>query len=831
MSTEPTTRKPAPGGSHAISLGQDLRYAVRRLRKKPGFTLTAILSLAIGVGANAAIFSLVNALLIRDVPLKNPEELVEVYMTTPDFSYNVFSYPDYYDFLDGTQEIFSGVMGAKLILGQVDRDGQVETMPGEAVTGNYFHLLGIDMALGRPLLPEDDVAPGAHPVVVLGHSYWQSAYGADPDVIGQTMRLSGRSYSIIGVAPESYPGNLRAIAPAFYASSMMSNVIQGNDYDELQARGNHSLFLKARLRPGVTLAQAQATVDGLALHLREQDLEDFDPQAGFLLVPTDDVILYPPIDRFVRAASWLLTVVVGLVLLMACTNLASFLLAQAVDRRKEIALRLALGATRQNLISQLLTESVLLAVAGGTAGLAVAVLLLRTLQNADLPLPLPVTLDLSLDLNVLAFTAGVTLLAGIVLGLAPAIQSTKPDLAATLKDEGAGGGQPGKLTLRNALIGAQVAASTVLLVGAGLFLRSLQEVQSVDPGFGREPSAIMTLMVPATRFDEQAGRRYVSDLTERISQVPGTKDVGVISNLHLNTLSTNTTGFNIDGVEPPEGREVHQADTAIVDPGFFAAAGVRIVRGRNFDDHDTPDVPRVVIISEALAERFWPGKDPLGRMLRSDTDSLVVGVASDTKVRTLGEAPRPFVYRPYSQSYTSFLAIVASTSRDADSMAVDMLAAAYDFDPDLWVWETKTMERHLGVVLLPARLSALLLGTFAVLAIGLAAIGLYGIVSYAVSQRTREIGIRMSIGADTASVVRLLMTTGLRPVLFGSVAGLALALLVSRFLSSLLFGVGTLDPFTFAAVTGILVLTALLAALLPALRAARVNPVTALRFE
>ena len=363
-------------------------------------------------------------------------------------------------------------------------------------------------------------APGAHPVVVLSHRYWQSAFGADPEVIGQTMRLSGRSYTIIGVAPENYPGNLRVIEPSFYASSMMTNVIEGNEFDELKARGNHSLFTKARLRPGVTLAQAQATVDGLAQHLREQDLENFEPQTGFLLIPTDEVILYPPIDRFVRAASWLLTVVVGLVLLMACTNLASFLLAQAVDRRKEIALRLALGATRRNLIGQLLTESVLLAVAGGAAGLAVAVGLLRTLQTADLPLPLPVSLDLSLDVNVLAFTVGVSLLAGIVLGLAPAIQSTKPDLASALKDEGAGGGQPGKLTLRNTLIGAQVAVSTVLLVGAGLFLRSLQEVQSVDPGFGRDPSAIMTVMVPAARFDQDAGRRYIRDMTERISRDP-----------------------------------------------------------------------------------------------------------------------------------------------------------------------------------------------------------------------------------------------------------------------------------------------------------------------
>lgn len=811
---------------------QNVRHAFRRLRKKPGFTLTAVVSLAIGIGANTAIFSLINAILIRDTPLTAPEELVEVYLSTPDFPYNIFSYPDFHDLRDGTTEVFRGVTASRIILGQADRDGRGAMVPGEAVSGNYFGLLGIDMEIGRPLLPEDDLAPSAHPVVVLGFNYWQANYGGDPDIVGEPIRLSGLEYTIVGVAPENYQGNMRALVPAFYVPTMMVNEIQGNEYDELAARGNHSNFVKARLRPGVSLAEAQAAVDGLAETMREQDLENFDKDTHILLLPTADVILYPPIDRFVRAAAWLLTVVVGLVLLMACTNLASFLLAQSIDRKKEIALRLALGATRRHLIGRLLTESALLATIGGVAGIGVSVFLLRLLVGADLPLPIPLSLDLGLDLVVLTYTFAISLVAGLALGLVPALQATKPDVASTLKDEGAGSGQRGKLGLRNVLIGAQVAVSTVLLVGAGLFLRSLQEVQSVDPGFGRDPAAILTMMVPGSRFDENEGRLYMKQLIERIEQLPGVEDVGITGNLHLNSLSTSSTSFNVDGFEPPLEREAHTADTTTVDPGFFAATGIRIVSGRNFNDRDLPDTPAVAIISEALVTRFFPDVDPIGRSLRREGKDLqIVGVATDAKVRTLGEEPRFFVYRPYSQSYTSFITLIARTSRDPETVALELLSTAKDYDSELWAWETKTMARHIGTMLLPRQLSAVLLSAFAGLAIALAAIGLYGTVSYSVAQRTREIGIRMSLGADTASVLRMLMMTGMRPVVYGSLTGLAMALLMSRLLSSLLFGVSTLDPLTFAGAALALALTALVASWVPALRASRVSPITALRFE
>jgi predicted permease len=808
-------------------------YALRRLAGKPGFTAVAVVSLGLGIGANTAIFSLVNAVLLRKPPIVKPEELVEVFITSPEFEYNVFSYPDYRDFVEGTRDVFSEVSGTKLALTRLDREGEIEVLPVEIVTGNYFTILGIQALAGRTLLPEDDVALGAHPVVVLGHGYWEKSFGADPDAVGREIRLGGRLYTIVGVAPPDFEGYFRGIPPAFFAPRMMVNEIEASSQNELEIRGNHSLFVKARLAPGVTLARAQVAADAVATSLREARLEDWDPRAGFLMVPSVDVILYPPFDKFVRAASWLLMVVVGLVLLIACVNLASFLLARAIDRRKEVALRLALGATRGRLVSQLLTETVLLSLLGGIAGLLVGKGLLTLLLTADLPLPLPLSLDLSLDPAVLVFSLVVSVGAGLLLGLAPALQSTKPDVAATIKDETAGVGRSGGFTLRNALVVVQVATSVVLLVGAGLFLRSFQSIQTVDPGFGREPAAILELMVPGTKFTEEAGRAFEKRLEERFLEIPGVSAVGLTGNLHLNTLSTQNIDINVDGVEPPEGRESHMVDRATVSAGFFDAVGVRILRGRNFLESDVPASQQVAIVNEALVETFFPGQDALGRMLRrsDDEDLLIVGIASNAKIRSIGEAPRPFVYRPYGQAYTPYVTMVAKTAVDPEATARDLILAAKEVDPEVWIWEAKTMARHLGIVQLPARLSAVLLSAFAVLALALACIGLYGIVSYSVAQRAREVGIRVSLGADAGKVVRMLMGGGLKLVAVGAGLGLVGALLLAPALSGLLFGVDPTDAVSFTLMPLILGSVAVLAAYIPARRASRIDPVRALRAE
>ena len=599
-------------------------------------------------------------------------------------------------------------------------------------------------------------------------------------------------------------------------------------------RGSRTLFVRARLRPGVTLPQAETAVGAVAARLTRDRIEDWDAAGRFVVLPLANVLLFPPMDVFIRGAAWLLMVVVGLVLLLACTNLAGFLLARALDRRREVAVRLALGASRGSLVRRVLTETTLLSLLAGGAGIGLAVWLLGLLAAADLPLPVPVTLDLRLDGRVLAFTLGVSVVAGALLGLVPALQSTGRDVAGALRSEGAGGGQPGQLRWRNALVVAQLTISLVLLVGAGLFLRSFQQARAVDPGFGSEPTAILTLMTPATRFTPGEARVYTRRLLDRFRELPGVEAVGAVSNLHLNPLRPpSSSGFNVDGFEPPADHAAFTAARAEVDPGFFEAAGIEILRGRNFNDRDRPDTQPVAIISEAMARRFWTDGDAVGRLVRrrenEDAPWLVVGVVADAKVWTAGEAPRNMVYVPYSQRFSPSLTVLARTSTDPERTALALMTAGRELDPGLRLLETKTMGRHLALTRLPWQLSAFVLSAFGVLALGLAAVGLYGVVSYGVARRTREIGIRMALGADRPRVVRLLVAGGLKLVAIGGVLGLTLAVGATRLLTGLLFEVDVLDPMTFLGVPLVLGAAALLAAYLPARRASRVHPAAALR--
>ena len=816
-----------------LGVGRDVRDGVRSLGRRPAFTTVAILSLALGIGANTAIFSLVNAVILRDSPIERPEEVVNLYLHQASFEFGTLSYPDFEDVRDGTTEVFSDIAASQFVPVTIDRAevGGVGMVPAEAVTGSYFPLLGIEAAVGRTLLPSDDVSRGGHPVVMLDYRYWQSAFAGDPDVVGHEMRVGGRAYTVIGVGPPDFAGTVRGLTPTFYVPYMMVEELNGSPM--IDDRGHHSLFAKARLRPGVTLPQAEAAVGAVAAQLTGYRMENWDPAGQFVLLPLTDVLIFPPLDVFIRAAAWLLMVVVGLVLLLACTNLASFLLARALDRRKEIALRLALGASRGSLVRRLLTETTLLSLVSGGAGVGLAVWLLDLLATADLPLPTPVTLDLRLDGNVLAFTFGISVVAGALLGLVPALQSTRPDVAGALRSESAGGGQPGQLRWRNALVVAQLTISLVLLVGAGLFLRSFQQVQSVDPGFGREPTALLTFLTPTARFAPDEARVYTRRLLDRFRALPGVEAVGAISNLHLNPLSQSLSDFNVAGFEPPTDHGAFIADRAEVEPGFFEAAGIEIVRGRNFDAADRPDTQPVVVISETMARRFWTDGDAVGRLVRrrDDPSWLVVGVASDAKVRTLGESPRNMIYLPYSQRFTPSLTVVARTSIDPERTALALLTAGRELDPDLRVLETKTMDRHLALMRLPQQLSAFVLSAFGVLALALAAVGLYGVVSYGVARRTREIGIRKALGADGPRVVRLLVAGGLELVVLGGALGLALAVVATRLLGGLLFEIDALDPLTFVGVPLVLGVAALFAAYLPARRASRVSPVVALRTD
>ena len=832
-SARSTTHDDGLAGKLAAVLG-DVRYAFRRLRQSPGFTATAVLSLAIGIGANTAVFSIVNGLLLRSVAAERPEELVEIYMSTTGFPYNVFSYPDYEDFALGTKSVFSSVSGSMLAVGIRDTEDGVETMLGEGVTGNYFPLLEITPAAGRLLGPDDDVARGAHPVVVLSHTFWQRAFEGDPSVVGDEIILSGSPYTVVGVTPESYSGMTRGLSPDFYISVQMLDALEGTADSKLDTRRNHSLFARGRLLEGVSIEQANDAAEAVAIRLREEVADIWDPTDGFRLKPTRDVVMFPMFDGPITIGAWLLLGVVGLVLLIACANLASFLLARAVDRRKEIAVRLALGASRSDLIRQFLIETTVLSLIGGVAGVTVAAWSVGAMATMDLPFPIPLHFDFGVDLTVLSFSLAVSVAAGLLFGLAPALQATRPDLVSTLRDETAGAGRAGRSRLRNALVIAQVATSVVLLVGAGLFLRSLQAVYAFDPGFGQKPAAVVTFAVPGAIYDDAEIRQILDDLRLEFGERPDIISLGYISNIHLSQTNTTTADIVVDGVPAPDGQAGHRVDYAAADPGFFEAAGVSILDGRVFDSGDTEDVGDVIIVSQAFAEQFWPGESAVGHVVRSsrsDTEMTIVGVASDTKVRTLGEAPRPFVYASLGQTNTAFLTLVAATRGDPQGAANELMAGLRARVPEALIYTAQTMDDHLEGVRFPARVAAVMFTFFAIIALALATIGLYGLVSYTQAQRTHEVGIRMSLGADARSVVSLLIRGGMRLVWIGIGVGVALAFGVTRLLSGLLFGVGATDIGTFIGVVALLAGVALVAAWVPARRASRISPVQALRTE
>ncbi|MGI9626058.1 MAG: ABC transporter permease [Longimicrobiales bacterium] len=810
---------------------QDVRFTGRRLLRRPFFAIVALLSLTIGIGANTAIFTLINAVIFEDVPVDRPEELVNIYKSMEGFSHGPVSYPDLKDLQDQAGEVFSDVGGMRFAFVQSDTDAGVEMLGGGLVTGNFFPMLGLEPAVGRTLLPTDDVSPGGHYVVMLGHSFWKRKYGSDPAVVGTDIRLNGRAYTIVGVAPAGYTGDIRGFDSDIYAPMMMVSQLNPGDQTELEQRGTQSVFAKGRLTAGSSLVAAAGVSARLTTLFQDQYPGNWQGSNELVLVPTQDVIMNPMIDRVLVPAAGMLLTVVALVLLIACANLASFLLAQAMDRRKEIALRLALGAGRGRLIRQLLTESLALATIGGVAGLLLAGWLLKVLQAADLPLPLPITLDLSFNTTVFVYCLAVTAGAGLFFGLIPAFQATNPDLAPTIKDEGTGGGKPPRITLRGFLVGGQVAASLVLLVGAGLFLRSLQARTSVDPGFGDQAAGLATIQLPADGYEPEEREVFFRRVIEEAGQLPGVTSVGAMLDLHLSTMNNMMMGITVDGVEPPPGSDFHLVDWSPVSRGLFEAIGVQIVEGRGFEPTDERDAPAVAVVSETMARQFW-GDTPsaIGRTIWEGEDEYaVVGVATDAKVRSLGEAPRPYIYRSLDQSPSSFATVVAATRGDARRTAQDLLALIRGIDQQAIIYESNTMERHLAVMLLPHQLSALLVGVFGALALMLASIGLYGAVSYAVSSRTREVGIRLSLGAERGQVVRLLMSGGLRMVLAGGAAGLILAFVGARLLQGLLYGVSALDPVAFGFVPLVLGLVGVLAAWIPARRASVINPVRALK--
>ena len=716
-------------------LVRDLRHAVRLLIRKPGLSALAVVSLALGIGVNSSIFTLVNALLLREPPLAEPEQVVEVYTSDlGGFRYATASYPDYQD-LEREATSFSELAAVAATIVTYDDGERTELLFGEEVSTNFFDFLGLNLTLGRGFA-DHEATPGAYPVVVLAESFWRERFGGDESVLGRAINLNGIDLTVVGVAPAAYRASLSGLRSDFWMPLPMHDVM--SERAKLEARGSRSLFLKGRLRPGVTLEAAQAELDLQAARLAATYPETNEGRQ-LTVMAASQVAINPGIDGPLFGVAGLLLVVVGLVLLIACSNIANLLLARAADRRREIAVRLALGSSRGRLIRQMMAESLVLAAAGAALGLLFALWTSRLIVGFKPPLPIPVTLDLGLDLRVLGFTLGLGLLAGMLCGLAPALQASRTNLIAAIKGDGSALGRSyRRFGLRNALVVAQVTLATVLLAGAGLFVRSLANAQNIDPGFTLKRGAALTLGLGfGSRYSEPQGRAFFDRLRERANTLPGVRSTAWVEHLPLG-LALNTRGTQIEGQEALADDDWPDIDTARAGPGYFETLGLTLTRGRGFSDRDDAEAPPVVVVNEAMAARYWPGEEALGKRLRFDDEkpwAEVVGVARTAKYRTLGEQPRPFIYHNHLQDYSSMMTLVVAADDEVATLSALRLELEV-LDPKVPIFDQRLISEHLDVALFPARMAAALLAAFGGLGLVLASVGLYGVVAYSVSRRT-----------------------------------------------------------------------------------------------
>lgn len=831
-----------PGGARMraalvdLDLHRSLRRAFRTLAHNPGFSTAAIVTLALGIGANTTMFSLVNAVLFKPPAVEDPAGLVRIYNSTPEGEpFGTVSYPELLD-IRALEDVFEGVAGYTLTVAALAEDRRVDSLFGEVVTGNYFDLLGVRPQIGRAFLPEENETPGTHPVVVLGNGFWTRRFAADPAIVGKTIRLNGVAFDVIGVAPADYRGLIPGLSVDFWAPAMMSGAVMPDVPDTLTGRISRQFMLHGRLRDGVELEQAQASLATLASRL-EASYPESNEGHVFTVLRAADVRLHPRIDRVVTPVAALLLTVVGLVLLIACTNLAGLLLARASDRRKEIAVRLALGARRRHIVAQLLGESIVLSLSGAAAGLLLASWLTGLIMSFRPPALSFLTLDLGIDHRVLGFTFALAIGAGLFFGMVPALQVSKPELSRSLKDDAGVVWRARRVSLRNILIVGQVAVSMLLLLIAGLFVRSLQSAQTIDPGFNTEESVVFT-MNAAMRYDDAGGREYYRELVERVAAMPGASSVALADRLPLGLWQQT---MNIVPDEAAGGRQasaatnelVEQIDFARIGPGYFRTLDVPLLSGRDFVATDREGAPLVAIVSEATVDLLWPGEPGVGKYLRTQggTNIEVVGVASNTRVRSVGEAPRPYIYVPHEQRYESAMELIIATDRDPAQFLAEARDVIMQVDPEVAPLEYMTMSEGNAVILFPIRMAAGLVGAFGLLALLLSSIGVAGSLAYAVSQRSHEVGVRMAMGARPGDLVRMVVGGGMKLVGVGMAIGLVLALLTTRLLEQYLVGISPTDPPAFVGITLLLTAVAVLASYIPARRAAAADPLAVLRKE
>ncbi len=806
-------------------LFQDLRYAARMLARSRAFTAIAVLALALGIGANTAIFSVVNKVLLQPLPFKNPHQLVIIWENATHLGFPKNT-PSPANFLDWREQstVFTGMaaMGPKDF--NLTGVGEPERLDGRRVSANLFDLLGVQPSLGRGFLPEED-KPGTR-VVILSSGLWQRRFGADPRIVGQSVNLNGESYSIVGVMP---PG---VDLPGFDNWKDQLWVPIAFSSEEAKARGNHYLEVIARMKPGVTLQQARAEMQTITGRLAQQYPEE-NLRISSVVNPVHEEIVGD-----MKPALLILLGAVGFVLLIACANVANLLLARAAVRQKEIALRLALGASRSRLTRQFLTESVLLALLGGGVGLAFAFAGLRILKTF-IPAGITQAESIGIDAKVLVFTALVALVTGLVFGLAPATQASNFSLNETLKEGGrdaSGGGKGARL--RGLLVIAEVAVSFVLLIGAGLLINSFLHLRNLNPGFRADHLLTAKIDLPELKYPDKEHRiPFFDDVLRRVRALPGVQSAAIAGNIPL-TYNGDSMYIGVEGIPDPPPDQQRDVIYRAIGPGYFGTMGISLLKGRDFTDQDTTDTTYAVVVSEKLANLFWPGQDPIGKRLKpgsTTSDSPwreVIGVVKDVRQNDFVAAPKLQMYMSYRQlkSLTPN-ALVVRTSVDPMSLAMALRNAVWAVDKDQPVSNIREMEEIVAAAMARQRFSTMLLGIFAALALVLAAVGIYGVMSYSVAQRTREIGVRMALGAQRSDVLRMTMGRGLKLVALGVVIGLAASLVLTRVMASLLFGISATDPLTFVAISLVLLAVAMLASYIPSLRATRVDPMVALHYQ
>src|SRR5262245_11647161 len=799
------------------TLWQDLRYGARMLMRKPGFTLIAVITLALGIGANTAIFSVVNAALIRALPYHNPDRLILLSATATGGGRSFMSLEEIREFQMRAQSLedVTGVISQSINLTGGERPDRVR---GAYVTANFFQVFDLKPVVGRMFAPGED-RPGAEKVVVVNEKIWRERLGADPNLSGKKLILNGEPFSVIGVAAPGFKPPMDSEVEVWIGASAFPGNRAQRDF--------RFLFGVGHLKPGVVQERAQAEIDTIANQLA-------------LAYPGENTgrgakveYLHEIMVGGMRRMLYLLFAAVGVILLIACANLANLLLARGLARQREIAVRASLGAGRWRLIRQLLTEASLLSLIGGGLGLLLAQWGLEALRR--LPQNFIRGEEVTVDTRVLLFTLAVAVTTGWLFGLAPAIQLARPELHTMLKEGGRSGGEGAKWNrLRGAFVVTQVALSLLLLVGGGLLIRSFGRLLRVDPGFKPENLLTLEYRLPRNKYQQsEAQWNFHRQVVERIRDVPGVKSASLVGGLPFSGNGGSTGVILPDREIPPRGQEpVVRYNMAI--PNYFETIGIPLIKGRLFNERDQLNTPRVFIINQTMARRFWPDQDPIGKQIKTDANSpvgTVIGVVGDAKHYLLEEEAQPQMYEAYSQAPGIFATVVVRTTVEPMSLAEPVRQAVWKVDSDQPMWKLRTLESLIDRSMADKRFLMVLMGVFAALAMALTVIGLYGVMSYAVSQRTQEIGIRMALGAGARDIQRMVLRQGMTLVLIGVAIGLAASWTLTRLMANLLFGVSATDPLTFSSIPLLLAVVALLACWIPARRATKVDPIVALRYE